>query len=96
MEERVARLETGLAYGQQPRSRTRHLLTNIEIVEEVEDKVIVTANFLIVELRRSIETMFAGRMEYHLRLEENEWKISMKKVELINNNEPLGNLSFIL
>ena len=34
MEERVWRLQTGLAYGQQPRSKTRHLITNIEILEE--------------------------------------------------------------
>jgi benzoate/toluate 1,2-dioxygenase subunit beta len=96
LEERVARLESGLAYGQQPRSRTRHLITNVEILKEMEEGIIATSNFLIVELRRGVETIFAGRTEYQLRFEENELKIGMKKVELINNNEPLGNLSFIL
>lgn len=96
LEERIWRLQTGLAYGQQPKSKTRHLITNVEILEEVGEKVIVSSNFLLVELRRGEQTIFAGRNEHHLLMEGNDLKISFKKVELINNNEPLGNLSFIL
>lgn len=96
LEERVARLNTGLAYGQQPRSKTKHLITNVEVVQEEEENVTVTSNFLIVELRRGIQTMYAGRNEHQLRFEGDDWKIRLKKIELINNNEPLGNLSFIL
>ncbi|MFJ7729099.1 aromatic-ring-hydroxylating dioxygenase subunit beta [Neobacillus sp. NPDC097160] len=96
LEERVWRLQTGLAYGQQPQSKTRHLITNVEILEEFGEKIIVSSNFLLVELRRGIQTMFAGRNEHHLLFEGNGLKIGLKKVELLNNNEPLGNLSFIL
>lgn len=96
LEERVWRLQTGLAYGQQPRSKTRHLITNVEVMEEKEEGINVTSNFLLTELRRGIQTVYAGRNEHHLRIEENDFKISLKKVELINNNEYLGNLSFIL
>lgn len=96
LEERVWRLQTGLAYGQQPQSKTRHLITNVEILEELGEKIIVSSNFLLVELRRGIQTMFAGRNEHYLLFEENGLKVCSKKVELLNNNEPLGNLSFIL
>ncbi|MBT2605204.1 aromatic-ring-hydroxylating dioxygenase subunit beta [Bacillus sp. ISL-53] len=96
LEERVWRLQTGLAYGQQPQSKTRHLITNVEIVEELKDKVVVSSNFLLVELRRGVQTIFSGRNEHHLCLEGNNLKIHLKKIELLNNNEPLGNLSFIL
>ena len=66
LEERVWRLQTGLAYGQQPRSETRHLLTNVEVLEEQEEEVAVTSNFLIVELRRGKQSVYAGRQEHHL------------------------------
>jgi benzoate/toluate 1,2-dioxygenase subunit beta len=53
------------------------------------EEIISTSNFLIVELKRGVETIFAGRTEFQLRLEENELKIGIKKVVQINNNEPL-------
>jgi benzoate/toluate 1,2-dioxygenase beta subunit len=53
------------------------------------EEIISTSNFLIVELKRGVETIFARRTEYELSLEENELKIGMKKVVLINNSEPL-------
>lgn len=96
LEERVWRLETGLAYGQQPQSKTRHLITNVEILEDQGDEMIVSSNFMLVELRRGEQTMYAGRNVHHIRLGGNNLKISLKKIELLNNNEPLGNLSFIL
>ncbi|WP_420489080.1 aromatic-ring-hydroxylating dioxygenase subunit beta [Neobacillus vireti] len=51
---------------------------------------------MIVELRRSIQTIYSGRFEHKLRKNGNSWKIASKKVELINNNEFIGNLSFLL
>lgn len=95
LEERVWRLQSGLAYGQEPKSRTRHLVTNVKVLHCEEDKVIVTSNFILVELRRSIQTIYSGRLEHHLKQTDTTWKIASKKVELINNNEFLGNLSFL-
>lgn len=96
MNERVWRLNSGLAYGQEPRSKTRHLITNVDIREIQNDKVIVSSNFMIVELRKGIQRIYAGRFEHHLIRKEGILKISLKKVELMNNNGFLGNLSFIL
>jgi 3-phenylpropionate/cinnamic acid dioxygenase small subunit len=94
--ERVWRLESGLAYGQEPKSRTRHLITNIKILDKDDKHLTVSSNFIIVELRRGIQTTYSGRFEHKLRIDGPSWKIASKKVELINNNEFLGNLSFIL
>ncbi|RFU70497.1 aromatic-ring-hydroxylating dioxygenase subunit beta [Peribacillus saganii] len=96
LEERVWRLESGLAYGQEPKSRTRHLITNVKILESDDQKVVVSSNFILVELRRSIQTIWSGRFEHQLRSQGGTWKIASKKVELINNNEFIGNLSFIV
>ena len=95
MEERVWRLQSGLAYGQEPYSKTCHLISNVLVNEQRQDFIEVYANFMIQELRAGIQTTFAGRYKYHLKPEDDVWKIFLKKVELLNNNEPLGNISFL-
>jgi Small subunit of phenylpropionate dioxygenase len=94
--ERIKRLQSGLAHAQIPPSKTCHLVSNIEVAGSDGDVVTVTAKFVIAELRRSTQTIYAGRYVYHLVRKSDQWKIRMKKVELINNNEFLGNVSFIL
>lgn len=96
LEERVWRLQTGIAYGQEPKSKTRHLISNVKINEYLENMLVVSSNFLVTELRRGKQTIYTGKNIHQLRLEHSSWKIVQKKVELINLNEPMGNLSFLL
>ncbi|OMP67272.1 aromatic-ring-hydroxylating dioxygenase subunit beta [Domibacillus epiphyticus] len=96
LEERVKRLQSGLAYGQEPKSKTCHLITNIEVDTDENEKIVVFSNFLIVELRRSIQTIYSGRNEHHLVHIGDDLKIQYKKIDLLNKNEYIGNLSFIL
>ncbi len=94
--ERVHRLQSGNAYGQVPPSKTRHLVTNVRVLEGNGQTVVVSSNFLIVDLRLGVQTVYGGRYEHHLERNGDSWKINMKKVELLNNDEPLGNLTFLL
>jgi benzoate/toluate 1,2-dioxygenase beta subunit len=96
LEERVWRLQSGLAHAQEPRSRTARLISNVQIDSTDGDSVIVVSNFIVVELRRGVETTFAGSYEHHLRRVEGGFRIAKKKVDLINKEEPIGNLSFIV
>lgn len=96
LEQRIWRLQSGLAYGQDPKSRTRRVIGNIELRGEQDAKLIVSANFILAELRRGVQTIYAGRYEFHLRPENGSFRIALKKVELLNNDEPLGNISFIV
>lgn len=48
LERRVARLETGMAWAEEPPSRTRHLITNIRIEPtDVDGEYIVYSNYLL-------------------------------------------------
>jgi 3-phenylpropionate/cinnamic acid dioxygenase small subunit len=98
MEERVWRIESGLAYAQEPRSRIRHLITNVEVLPgETEDSASISSNFVVYELRRSKQSAYVGRFEHHLvKDEDGNWKIAYKKAELLNNDEPIDNLTFIV
>jgi 3-phenylpropionate/trans-cinnamate dioxygenase beta subunit len=59
LERRVARLETGLAWSEDPPSRTRHLITNIEVKPaELDSEIRVYANLLVYKNRAETEQDF--------------------------------------
>lgn len=96
LEARVDRLKSGSAWSQVPRSRLRRLVSNIEIAEERRDELVVYSNFSVSEVRRGKADTFAGRSMHRLRRTGGEFKISLKKVMLVGNDEPIDNLTFFL
>lgn len=100
LSERVWRFEGGLAYAQQPQSRTARAISNIQIVSvdtSGDSPVIeVQARFMTAEFRRGAQTIHAGRVVHTLVDVGDSFQIRNKKVELINNDGFLGNLSLPL
>lgn len=101
LSERVWRFDSGLAYAQEPRSRTSHLVSNVRVLEvraleESAEEFEVEARFLVAEFRRGVRYQHAGRYRYQLRRRDGEFRIAQKKVELIDNDGHLGNLSLLL
>jgi benzoate/toluate 1,2-dioxygenase beta subunit len=94
--DRIARLESGLAHAQSPPSKTKRLVSNEQIEDSSENAVTVLSGFILYELRRGKERVFAGRYEHRLRLIDGKWKIVSKKAVLVNNNEVIDNLTFIV
>lgn len=93
---RVGRLKSGFAHAQEPKSRMRRVVSNI-VVEEAENGEVVTySNFLLAELRRGQQDIFAGRTIHRLRPHEGSFKLVSKKVLLVNNDEPIDNLTFLI
>lgn len=62
LERRVARLETGMAWAEEPPSRTRHLISNIRIqASEVEGEFDVRLNYLLYRSQKERdETIYVG------------------------------------
>lgn len=102
LSERVWRFEGGLAYAQQPQSRTARIVSNVQVTaidESTTDQsslLHVQAKFLIAEFRRGTQMTHAGRSVYQLVRTEAGIQIRQKKVELITNDGHLGNLSLPL
>jgi len=96
LEDRIERLKSGAAYAQEPKSRLRRVVSNIEIEEGENSEVIVYSNFNLTELRRSRQDTFAGRTIHKLRPEGASFKIAYKKVLLVNNDEVIDNLTFLI
>lgn len=93
---RIDRLKSGVAYAQDPKSRMRRLISNIEIEDADNGELIVSSNFMLVELRRSKQDLFAGRTIHRLRPEGDSFRICHKKVLLVNNDEVIDNLTFLV
>lgn len=96
MAERVFRLSGTIAHSQEPRSRTSRMVSNVELGDEENGEVTVYANFNLTQLRRGRQETFAGRTVHKLRQENGSFKIALRKVLLVNNDEPINNLSFLV
>jgi 3-phenylpropionate/cinnamic acid dioxygenase small subunit len=92
---RVSRLDTGMAWAEDPPSRTRHLIANIEVEPgESEAEVKVYSNFLVYRSRaESEEDFYVGAREDVLRREGGGWKIAHRKLVLDQNVLSAKNVS---
>jgi 3-phenylpropionate/cinnamic acid dioxygenase small subunit len=84
---RIARLDTGMAWAEDPPSRTRHLIANIEVEPgESESEVKVYSNFMVYRNRGETEQDFyvGGRQDV-LRKVNGTWKIARRTIVLDQN-----------
>ena len=97
LEVRIARLKSGGAWAQEPQSRMRRLISNIEIeAPDEHGEVHVVSNFVLGELRRAREAVYFAQQKHVLRPGADGLQMAKKTVILLRNHEPLHNLSFLL
>lgn len=96
LEERLIRLKSRGMHSQEPRSRMRRVISNVVIESDDGGSAQVEANFVLVEHRSNVQNVYGGRCIYGLRYNETDIRMVSKKVLLVNNNEFLGNLTFLL
>src|SRR6516164_848083 len=87
LEGRVARLETGMAWAEDPPSRTRHLITNIEVQSgDAESELTANSNFIVYRSRSETEQDFyVGARRDLLRRIDGSLKISSRRIVLDQN-----------
>jgi len=96
LEDRIARLKSGAAYAQDPKSRLSRVVSNVEIEEMAAGELIVHSTFNVTALRRRRMDTFAGRAIHKLRPDGDSFKIASKKILLINNDAVINNLTFLI
>lgn len=85
LERRIARLETGMAWAEEPPSRTRHLISNLQISEtDVPDVFAVRLNYLLYRAQKERdETFYVGmRVDKVRRLPGDEWRLLSREIVL--------------
>ena len=96
LEDRIARLKSGAAYAQDPKSRLSRVVGNVEIEDTDATEMIVRSTFNLTAMRRSRIDIFAGRSIHKLRPDGDSFKMAYKKVLLINNDAVINNLTFLI
>ncbi|SFL29661.1 aromatic-ring-hydroxylating dioxygenase subunit beta [Geodermatophilus ruber] len=80
---RVAKITSGLAWAEDPPSRTRHIITNVRVVEDRGDELEVHSNFLLYRTRlKSEETTWIGSRRDLLRRTEGSFLIARRHILL--------------
>lgn len=93
---RIRQFFTGKRFSQNPRSRLRRVIANIEILGHEERGIRVAANMLLFESCRRGDITWGARNEYLLRHEAGEWRLAYKKVSLVNNQTALLTMAFLM
>lgn len=93
---RLKKYLTGLHYSQAPQSRTLHFISNIEITDSLEDIYFIEGSLLVIECRADEMNFWPAKVSYKLKNMEEDYKIVEKKVMLINSDQPIKTLGFIL
>ena len=84
MRTRVARLATGMAWGEDPPARTRHIITNVEVEAGPGDREATArcAIFLYRTTQQRELELYVGCREDQLRREDGGWKIARRTIVL--------------
>ena len=95
---RIARLETGMAWAEDPPSRTRHIVCNIEVEPgDTASELKVFSNFLVYRSRSETEQDFyVGARQDVLRQVNGAWKLARRTIILDQNVLLAKNVSIFL
>jgi len=94
---RVKQLLGKSAWAENPRSRTRRLISNVRIRETNGETIRVTANFIVYRMRVDQVDTYVGRYEYTLVQRDGQLKIRERKAILdLETLRPQGKVSIIL
>lgn len=92
---RIHRLkETSWLREQAP--RLKRLVSNIEVESATDSEVVVSASFILAELHHHTQYLWVGSTTHRLIPSGDSFKLRSKKVLLLNNNEALPNLMFLI
>ena len=95
---RVERLSGERTFSQKPKSRCHHILQTPKILEFNEEKDLFKTwtPFTYTETRGDILERFSGWASHDLKLVDNNIKISLKRIDLINFDAPFSNIQLFM
>lgn len=90
LEERVTRLRTGKSVTTMPLPRTAHFASNFLLTAASPDRLELRSSWQVVvyQPRTAVQHTLAGHYEHQLKKTGDGWRISRKKIVLINDRVP--------
>ena len=96
IEQRVERLLSGSVLAQDPKPRMRRVVANIEVEEASGGDVVTYSNFQLTLAKGETQQVWAGRSIHKLRRAAQGFKIFYKKVLLVNADQEMPLLQFLI
>ncbi|MCK9504159.1 MAG: aromatic-ring-hydroxylating dioxygenase subunit beta [Porticoccaceae bacterium] len=94
---RVSQLKGRNAWVENPLSKTRRLITNVQASEDSDKRIHVRANFAIWRFHQGLSLTYVGRYEHTLARVDNGLKFKVRKSILdMETLRPHGRISIIL
>jgi 3-phenylpropionate/cinnamic acid dioxygenase small subunit len=80
---RVARIDTGLAHAESPPSRTRHFVSNVQVIGRDDHGLLVRSAIAVFQSRlEGAESWFVGHREDAIAMDGDTWRIRRRKIVL--------------
>jgi 3-phenylpropionate/cinnamic acid dioxygenase small subunit len=92
---RITRLRETLWLREQA-PRLRRVVSNVEVEDETTAELTASSNFILAQLHRHHQYLWAGTSTHKLVPDGGSFRIRAKKVVLLNNDEPMPNLMFLI
>jgi 3-phenylpropionate/cinnamic acid dioxygenase small subunit len=83
LEDRLARLKGRHAHAQRPRSRLMRVISNVEVESGGDETLKASSQFVLGEVRLDRQVVLFGRSFHTI-------------VHLLNNDTPMGNVTFLV
>jgi len=92
LEDRVWRVRSGLSVASKPLPRTSHAVTNCVVTPDPDasERVVVNSSWTchVYGLKQRTQHVFFGTYQHHLECRQGLWRITHKKVILMNDQIP--------
>jgi 3-phenylpropionate/cinnamic acid dioxygenase small subunit len=96
LEQRVDRLKSGSVQALDPKPRMRRVISNIEVGAVEGGELTVQSNFILCIARGESQQLWAGRTVHTLLRISDGFRLARKKVLLINNDQEMPLLQFLI
>lgn len=94
--DRVYWLRTGLAFSQIPQSRTRRMISNVEVLDEPTSGLrFIRSNFIVNEFRAGVAKSYTGWYGHVLKPQDGGWTIRLKVANLLDSEHIHENLTLV-
>jgi 3-phenylpropionate/cinnamic acid dioxygenase small subunit len=106
MEMRIIRVSHPRAFSQEFPTRTSHIIGNVMIEPDEgaghdggtnpRADLVVRSSLHVLEYRKEDQRMFGGTVRHWLRRDGTDWKIALKRIDLINCDAPMETVQLFL
>jgi benzoate/toluate 1,2-dioxygenase beta subunit len=91
---RIERMQHPAAHGMEPPPRTSRVIGNIRVRDGEKGQLEATARFTLFEAEDGRHRIFAGRYQFLLERRD-QFRISRKRVDLVNSDAPFESIQVI-